>query len=580
MSDNAISDKPAAKLRVVLCWHMHQPQYQDQCSGEYRLPWTYLHVTKDYVDMAAHIEAVPGARAVVNFAPILLEQIDDYARQTRAFLNGGTPISDPLLAALASPVLPEEPHARLVIAEACLKANEERLIEPFPRFRLLVDMTHWLNEAPEAARYITDDFLSDLLVWYHLAWLGESVRRNDERVQRLISAEGHYSLEDRRALLEIICEQLEGVIGRYKALADVGKVELSMTPYAHPIMPLLLKIDSAREAMPEAALPALEVYPGGEERVRWHLQRGIEVFERYFDRRPRGCWPSEGSVSTPTLQLLDEYGFGWTASGESVLINSLRRQSEKATNEELGEERLWLHKGYRLDGGRVTSYFRDDGLSDSIGFKYSDWHADDAVGDLVHHLENIAEFSADDPDCVVSIILDGENAWEYYPANGHFFLSALYQTLSEHPRLQLSTFSECLDATRAAPLKHLVAGSWVYGTFSTWIGDADKNRGWEMLGDAKRAFDRAVREGRLSGERLEKALAQLAICEGSDWCWWFGDYNPSTSVSDFERLYRQHLANLYQMMGESPPEYLVHTFTHGGGAPATGGVMRPGQTHS
>jgi alpha-amylase/alpha-mannosidase (GH57 family) len=552
---------------------MHQPQYRDQLSGVYHLPWTYLHATKDYVDMAAHLEANPDARAVVNFAPVLLDEIVDYAEQVAAFLSEARPIQDPLLNALANPLLPEEPAERMVLAEACLKANEKRLIDPYPKYRELADMVAWLRERPTLAGYMNDQFLGDLLVWYHLVWVGETVRRSDPRVERLLEQGAGYALADRRLLLEIIGELLGGVVGRYKALADQGRVELSMTPYAHPIMPLLLQIESAREAMPDVLLPTLSIYPGGEERVRWHIERGIETFERHFGRRPEGCWPSEGSVSEATLKLLEEYGLRWTASGETVLANSLRASGES----ELPSEKQWLHRPYRLDGGKLLSFFRDDGLSDSIGFRYSDWHADDAIANFVHNLEAIADQCADDPCSVVSVILDGENAWEYYPANGYYLLSGLYKALAEHPDIELTTFAESIRSARPGKLKTLVAGSWVYGTFSTWIGDRDKNLGWDMLGDAKNAFDRAVREGRLAGDHLAQAVNQLAICEGSDWCWWFGDYNPSTSVSDFERLYRRHLANLYQLIGEPPPDYLSHAFTHGGGAPATGGVMRQGQ---
>ena len=566
-----------SRLKVVLCWHMHQPQYQDQLSGQYQLPWTYLHATKDYIDMAAHLRAVPGAKAVVNFAPILLEQIDDYARQIRAFLQEGVPIRDALLAALANPVQPQDPAARLVLAETCIKANEARLIAPFPQFQLLADMVKWYRKHPDGLMYVSEAFLADLIVWYHLAWMGETTRRHDERVAQLIEKQCGYTLEDRRQLLQIICEQLSGVIEQYRSLAEQGQVELSMTPYAHPIMPLLLDLHSASEAMPDIEVPAFGQYPGGEERVRWHILEGIRTFEQYFGRKPAGCWPSEGGVSETTLRLLGEHGFRWAASGETVLANSL----QSVEGGSVDATKHWLHRPYAVDDASAACFFRDDGLSDAIGFKYADWHADDAVADFVHHLKNIAEACADTRrDCVVSVILDGENAWEYYPNNGYYFLSALYGTLADHPHIELTTFSEALETVPVHRMKKLTAGSWVYGTFSTWIGDPDKNRGWEMLADAKALFDRLVAEGRLSGDRLERATRQLAICEGSDWCWWFGDYNPVGSVSDFEQLYRRHLANLYQIMGEAPPEYLTHTFTRGGGSPAAGGVMRQGQPHA
>lgn len=568
-----MSVEPGGKLKVVLCWHMHQPQYKDLQTDSYRLPWTYLHATKDYVDMVAHLEAEPGARAVVNFAPILLDQIADYAGRLRSFLESGTPIRDPLLAALGDPVMPADPARRMVLAESCLKANEKRLIDPYPRFKRLVEMVRWLKDRPDLIGYVSDQFLVDLLMWYHLAWMGETVRRTDTRIKQLLDKGSHYTLADRRLLLEVIAELLAGVLGRYKSLADAGRIELSMTPYAHPIMPLLLDLKSAREALPDAPLPAAPLYPGGEERVRWQLKKGIDTFERYFGRRPVGCWPSEGGVSEATLALLAEHGLRWVASGETVLANSLHASGSNS----LGAEKDWLHRPHRLDGLDSLCFFRDDGLSDAIGFKYSDWHADDAVANFIHNLEIIAQGMAGDRDAVVSVVLDGENAWEYYPANGYYFLSALYKRLAEHPRIELTTYARILDQVRPQPLKRLVAGSWVYGTFSTWIGDRDKNRGWDMLIEAKQCFDRAVRDGKLGGERLERAIEQLAICEGSDWCWWFGDYNPASSVSDFERLYRQHLSNLYQLMGESPPEYLAHAFTHGGGDPAAGGVMRHGQ---
>jgi alpha-amylase/alpha-mannosidase (GH57 family) len=327
----------------------------------------------------------------------------------------------------------------------------------------------------------------------------------------------------------------------------------------------MLDIKSAHEAMPNAPLPALSIYSGGEKRVRWHLKKGIETFERFFGMTPKGCWPSEGSVSKQTLEILSDFGFNWAASGGNVLGNSLHQSGSS------GED---VHHPFKVEGTDIACFFRDDGLSDLIGFEYSKWHADDAVMNLIGHLENVA---ASGKDKVVSIIMDGENAWEYFPANGYYFLNALYAKLSQHPQIELTTFSECLAAkVEVKPLKKLVAGSWVYGTFSTWIGDVDKNRGWDMLGDAKWSFDKVVTTGRLTPEQLEAAEIQLAVCEGSDWFWWFGDYNPSAAVSDFERQFRLNLTNLYHLLGCAPPSYLEVTFTQGSGAPAMGGAMRPG----
>ncbi|MBI3547293.1 MAG: glycoside hydrolase [Gammaproteobacteria bacterium] len=560
-----------ARLKIVFCWHMHQPQYRDLISGEYYLPWTYLHAIKDYVDMAAHLEEVPGARAVVNFAPLLLEQIEDYTRQVKTFLADETPIRDALLSALANIALPSTSAQRQALILACMRANEARMIKRFPMFHRLVDLATWLMTQPEAVQYINDGFVTDLVTWYHLAWLGETVQRNDARVQRLIAKAAGFSLADRRELLAVIGELLSNVIPRYAALAKRGQVELSVTPYAHPISPLLLDFQCAHDAVPDAPLPKLAQYPGGEARARWHARAAIETFQRHFGFAPKGCWPSEGAVSSASLKILTEAGFNWAASGEGVLRNSLVH----AGHADHGMKEAWLYGYYSVDNTGMNCFFRDDSLSDLIGFTYATWHADDAVNNLVHHLENIAQCCRNHPEHVVSIIMDGENAWEHYPNNGYHFLSALYRRLADHPQLELTTFSDCIKTLPGKPLHKLMAGSWVYGNLSTWIGEQDKNRGWEMLGDAKQAFDTAV--PRLSGAQLAAAQQQLAVCEGSDWFWWFGGYNPETTVADFEKLFRRHLSNLYKLIGVPAPDYLSQVFTHGSGAPQHGGVMRPGQ---
>lgn len=559
-----MSDK---KLGLVLCWHMHQPEYRDRQSGEFKLPWTYLHVIKDYVDMVAHLEAAPNAKAVVNFAPILLEQIEDYSNQVSGFLEHRTAIRDPLLAALAEPDLSTDAERRLKLLNDCRKANRERQINRYPAFRKLTEMSDWILQHPDAINYINSQFLTDIVVWYHLIWMGETVKIGDSRVQRLLEKAGGFSHHDRIEVVEIVGDLLSHVIHRYKSLARKGRIELSVTPYAHPIMPLMLDIGSAREAMPDVSLPNMHDYPGGQERVNWHIRRGIDTFKHFFGFEPQGCWPSEGSISDDTLKLLSDWGFKWTASGGNVLRNSMRISGLNDTDSP--------HHPFCLAHTDIACFFRDDGLSDLIGFEYSKWHADDAVADLVSHLERIADLQTEPS--VVSIIMDGENAWEYFPENGYHFLSTLYRVLSEHPGIELLTFSECLERPIAVKsLSKIVAGSWVYGTFSTWIGDADKNQGWEMLGEAKNVFDSAMMRGHLSADVIANAEIQLAICEGSDWFWWFGDYNPGEAVSDFEKQYRLNLRNLYCLLGEEPPAKLALSFTQGSGDPLMGGAMRRG----
>lgn len=553
-------------LDVILCWHMHQPQYRSAIDGNFRLPWTYLHAIKDYSDMAWHLEAVPGAKAVVNFTPVVVEQLADYGAQ---FSTGE--FRDPLLRALASAGRIAAGIDREQLRAALFRANQERMIDRFAPYSRL---QHFARMAADhEASYFSEQYFADLLVWYHLAWIGESVRRSDERVTRLMEKSSGYTHADCNELLGVMRGIIAGIIPRYRALAESGTIELSTTPYEHPIVPLLLDFAAARETMRDAPLPSAAAYPGGSERAQAQLRQALAYHRAVFGASPVGCWPSEGGISQRAAEMFAEHGFRWTASGENVLVHSLRARAE------LPHDRSeYLYQPYRAGSGRgsLACFFRDDRLSDLIGFEYARWHADDAVANFVHALENIRRATASQDAPVVTVVLDGENPWENYVDNGYHFLAALYDALVGAPHFRLTTFSEHLDRRATMPsVDPVVAGSWVYGTFSAWIGDADKNRAWDLLVAAKDEFDRAMTSGRLDGQNARRAAAQLSVCEGSDWFWWPGDYNPAQAVSDFDRLFREHLRALYLLLGVAPTTALDAVISRGGGHPVSGGVMRP-----
>jgi alpha-amylase/alpha-mannosidase (GH57 family) len=558
---------------------MHQPWYRDGLDGGYRLPWVYLHGMKDYSDMAFHLERHPGMQAVVNFAPVLLQQLDDYAGQLAAFLRSGTPLQDRLLNLLAGvEPIPSDQEARAELIAECQRCHAPRMIHPHPPFQRLLKMIGATDESGVGRQrfrcslaYLSDQYFLDLLTWYHLAWLGQSLQ-DIPVVQRLMKQATEYSVADRHALLGVIGDCLAGLIPRYRVLAERGQVELSMTPYMHPIVPLLNDFQNMRCSLPDAPAPQAEGYPGGEERSCWHLQRGIDVFEHYFGMKPQGVWLSEGGVSDDAVSLLDQFGIRWTASGEGVWRNSCSLSGFDGEDE---RSKRSLFMPYQQPKSDVRVFFRDDGLSDLIGFKYSDWHARDAVGDFVQHLENIGVFlNHHAPERVVSIILDGENAWEYYPNNGSYFLDALYTALSHSDQIKMTTFAQASAQLPTHPLPAICAGSWVYGSFSTWIGSPDKNRGWDYLVAAKCTFDEVMSAGSLDAKQQELASRQLGVCEGSDWFWWFGDYNPSDSVRDFERLYRRQLRKLYALLGVDAPDYLDKPISQGGAGAENAGTMR------
>ena len=312
------------KLTLVLLWHMHQPDFRDQASGEFRHPWVYLHALKDYSDMAAHLEAHPGVRAVVNLVPVLLDQLEDYAQQCAS-----GELRDPLLKALTCEDLDRiTASEREHLLDQCFRANHTKMIEPFAPFKRLRDLFEFTQaHGGEAQRYLSGQYFADLVTWYHLVWTGETVRRGHEPVVRLMSQGEGFSYAQRMELFQLIGTVLREVVGRYRALAESGRVELSSTPYYHPIGPLLLDFACAREATPEAPLPEAQCYPGGRSRLGWHLGHAMDSHSRRFGAAPAGIWPAEGAVSMPFARLVAQAGVRWIASGEGVLASRCARAS-------------------------------------------------------------------------------------------------------------------------------------------------------------------------------------------------------------------------------------------------------------
>ncbi len=549
-------------LDLVFLWHMHQPDYRDYASGDFVLPWVYLHAMKDYTDMAYHLERHPRVRVVLNFVPVLLDQLEDYTDQ---FATGK--IRDPLLRLLAHQNTGDfTPEERLLALNSCFRSSHTKMIAPFPAYKRLWDLFQLLQTDGEyGLSYLSGQYMADLLTWYHLAWCGESVRRESELVTRLMSKAEGFSYTDRKQLFELICELTSNIIPRYRKLADAGQIEISATPHYHPLAPLLIDFASAREAMPDAPMPKSLHYPKGRLRVSKHIQLAKLSHKARFGAEPKGMWPAEGSISVETLQVFAEEGCGWAASGEGVLVNSLRR-----SNLEVPERGRYLYRPYTLETGAdgMLCFFRDDHLSDLIGFEYSRWHGKDAATHFIAQLDAISLQAQEDETPVVSVILDGENAWEYYPYNGFYFLDELYAQLEAQAAITTCTYSDFLESdplrgAKPGSLPTIAAGSWVYGNFSTWIGCEDKNRAWDLLCAAKQSYDLVMSSKRLSAAEREAADKQLCSCESSDWFWWFGDYNPANSVASFDRLYRHNLTELYRLLKLPAPLSLSDPVSRG-----------------
>jgi alpha-amylase/alpha-mannosidase (GH57 family) len=583
-----------ARLELVFLWHMHQPDYRDRETGTFVMPWTLLHALKDYTDMAGHFERHPTIRGVVNFVPILLDQIEDYVDQcaTQRF-------RDPWLRWLSLPHLGHLPSGeRRLLLEGGFRSNAATMLAAFPHYqRLQVLYDSLASEGETALNYLSGAFLADLLVWYLLVWTGETERRQEPLLAELMAKGEGFDHADRQRLLDYIGRTLTGLLPRYRALQARGQIELSTTPATHPLSPLLLDFRVARESQANAPLPQAESYPGGRERVRKQLEQAHESHTRRFGQAPVGMWPAEGALSSAFVGAAAQAGCRWLATGENVLKHSLGQSVPGSAYHP------WRH-GNSGDRATPLIFFRDDRLSDMIGFEYARWHGRDAAADFVRQLEAIVAAAPAGETPVVSVILDGENAWEYYPYNGYYFFDDLYGLLEQHPMIRTSTFASVVEerdrpavpaAGHSIPpvpekgfppvtptLSTLIAGSWVHGTLSTWIGDPAKNRAWDLLCAAKQSYDQVIASGRLSPAEHAAAEAQLAVCESSDWFWWFGDYNPGPAVASFDRLFRSNLARLYRSLNLAPPVQLDHAISAGRTegaslvAVAAGGTMRRG----
>jgi alpha-amylase/alpha-mannosidase (GH57 family) len=537
-------------LDIVIVWHMHQPYYKDPLKNEYALPWTYLHGIKDYFDMPAIVEDTPGARAVFNLVPSLIEQLLDYAN--------GTAVDPFLEKGMAAPA-DLNTDDRIFLLENFFSANRNRMIEPSRRYLELLYMAGEgkPGSARERVRHFSDQDLLDLQVWFFLAWTGEAARRRFPVFTELVDKGENFTAADKELLFATQRELLQGIIPLYKRLHEEGRIELSVTPYYHPILPLLCDIRLAKTAMPQVTLPTTNFrHP---EDARAQIRRGIEYFREIFGFTPRGMWPSEGSVSNEALGIITECGIEWIATDEEILAKSL--------DGGLGDHKERLYRPWRFSGsqGEIGAFFRDHQLSDLVGFTYSQWDSGRAVADLCGRLHAIkARIGGEGR--VVPIILDGENAWEYYPNNAYDFLQGMYRGIAESSQLNLTTCSDVLAHTRFdGRLHNIFPGSWINGNYGIWIGHPEENLAWDLVAAAREAAvasSPSVASALESGAPPVDATAEL-ICrslyaaQGSDWFWWYGDDHFSPHSDRFDRLFRQHLLNIYRLLGQDPPRELL-----------------------
>jgi alpha-amylase/alpha-mannosidase (GH57 family) len=546
-------------LRVILLWHQHQPFYKDLVTGEYRLPWTRLHALKDYYGMVKLLDEFPNVHQNFNLVPSLMVQIQDYADGTA---------QDPFLTVASKPAKDLSEQERRFALQYLFQANPQNLIGRYPRYKELWErFREHGDHAERAERYFQPQDFTDLQVLSQISWFDEFFLEEKD-IAALVTKGRNYSLDDQKLVIARERELLGKVLPAHAEAAQKGSIELSATPFYHPILPLICDTNAGAASSPGLPLPQSRFrHP---EDAREQLTRALDLHEKVFGIRPRGVWPSEGSVSEEVLAIAHSLGIQWMATDEEVLGRSsgafFGRDSAGRLPAPLGEKLYNIHR-YENGSAAMHLVFRDHTISDLIGFVYSGMPPADAARHLIGNIKEAAKpVLAKGRDAVVSIILDGENAWEYYPQSGREFLRRFYDGLQREAEVEAVTISEAIARHKDfGTLTSLVPGSWINANFNVWIGAPEDNRAWDYLHQARDFY--AQNAARAPEAQRKVAFDEILIAEGSDWNWWYGPEHHSANDRDFDELYRKHLSNVYQALGAVPPDYLAQ--------PITGAEVRP-----
>ncbi len=547
------------KLYLCFLWHMHQPYYKDPESGIYILPWVRLHAIKDYAALPRLFREFPGVRHTFNLVPSLLVQIQDYVE------NGA---EDVFLALSRKNSLDLSREEEEFLLRNFFSAYPPTMILPQRRYAELYGKRETAMGAvgkPGAPGGFGASDYTDLMTLFNLTWFHPLHRDEDADLARLWKKGSGYSEAEKRYVLDRQIDVMATVIAEYRKVAESDGGELSSTPMYHPILPLLIDNRAAQDALPGAPLPQTPFsYPGDAEE---QISRGREVFKSLFGRYPEGLWPSEGSISPAALDIAVRAGFRWTATDEALLSKATGKDVQRDSTG-VPRDPSWLYRPYEAStpSGPIRIVFRDHHLSDLIGFEYSRWGGADAASNFINIISNIYNKLSAMPShprknsYVVPVILDGENAWEYFPDSGQVFLRALMGRLrSMGPDISCVTLSEALNKfDEIEKLPSIPTGSWIDGTFKIWIGHPEDRAAWEMLSHTRalwqRHADRMADAGLPQTETMSAAFDHLLAAEGSDWCWWYGDEHYTPHGPEFDHLFRSHLKAAYRKLGENPPD--------------------------
>ncbi|MFQ6105126.1 MAG: glycoside hydrolase [Candidatus Glassbacteria bacterium] len=542
-------------LSVIILWHLHQPPYKDPQSNSFVLPWVRLHAIKNYFFMIDILRNHPGVRVTFNLTPCLIEQLEAYTLGE----------SDNFLELTMKPSSELSMEEKEELLWSCFLLNWGTQLVRFPRYTELLSKRGRKtprNRLRERLSYFTEGDLRDLQVLFNLAWFNAS-HLKDPDLAALVEKGRGFDEADKNIIREKSYRIIGEILPAYSELERAGQIELSTTPYYHPIMPLLCDTSIGKVAVPTMNLPRSEFSQPDDAVAQMKL--AIEKYKSLTGKHPNGIWPSEGSVSEEVLEILSELGIRWTATDEEILARSKDVSLIRGADYVVSHPEL-LYRPFRAgpEGKEVTMFFRDRYLSDHISFVYSGWSAERSVEHVLDYLDSVYKATRGRiKSPVISIILDGENPWEYYDDDGINFLDILYTQLGTSSILKTVTPSQYLrsvgDAGNIEKLEWIYPGSWINANFRIWIGHPEDNRAWELLHQTRKTLVEFASNAQPRAQsKIHQAWQEIFMAEASDWFWWYGDDHSSATDAEFDRLFRMHLMRVYEILDEKIPAELYH----------------------
>ena len=538
---------------ICFLWHMHQPYYTDPVAGSASMPWVRLHATKAYYDMAYTQEKFPAIKATFNFTPSLLRQLQE--------IGSGT-VRDLFWEHAQRPAADLRPEEKAFLVRHFFSANWATMVRPYPRYHELLvkrGTDIYGRDLERIARQFSTQELLDLQTCHNLAWFGYGMVSRYPRLAALRAKNRGFTEKEKQEVLALQLVAIQEIVPLYRRLMEREQIELTTTPFFHPILPLIIDTDFTRRARPDLPLPSRFHAP---EDAEIQLQRAVEFHTATFGRAPVGLWPSEGSVCPELIPMLPKVGLRWLATDEGILARSF------AAAQRPWERHRDLYRSYLVgsENQDVTMLFRDREISDAFGFTYHKTTPDRAVEDVLRRLRQIIDDTPQEQ-VIIPIVLDGENPWEHYHEGGEQFLSLLYKACStgaldsDTIRTTTATISEALATSPARDrISHLHSGSWINQDYKIWIGHQEDNRGWDLVSQTRSRLAEVA--ATLPSDRAQAAWDELYAAEGSDWFWWYGDDFDSGYNDEFDRLFRTHIRNVWTIAGLTPPDQLNQPICH------------------